>query len=162
MASGHELAIFPGGTESTTEATLLSSMGKEGHRRRLATERKKDAERQLEIARQRKAEQDAKTRLRQEEAARFTDQQRLWWDEEVVHQVAVSRNNFYAEEVRAASPLTRQAPVPAGAAVSRVAHAVLTVLRAHRFALRPRTARRRSHTTRRSRGRRVRLPRWRL
>lgn len=100
MATGHELAIFGSGTESTTESTLLSSMGKEGHHRRLATERKKEAERQLEVAKEKKAKEDAKTRLRQEEAARFTDQQRLWWDEEVVHQVAVSRNNFYAEEVR--------------------------------------------------------------
>jgi len=103
------LAIFGSGTESTTESTLLSSMGKEGHHRRLATERKKEAERQLEVAKEKKAKEDAKTRLRQEEAARFTDQQRLWWDEEVVHQVAVSRNNFYAEELEDRAEADRHA-----------------------------------------------------
>ena len=64
------------------------------------------AERQLEAAKLRKAEQDAKTRLRQEEAARYTQQQRLWWDDEVIHQVAVSKNNYFLEEVRALAPLT--------------------------------------------------------
>ena len=102
----HELAIFPGGMESKTEITLLTTMAKEGHKRRLASERKKEAERQLEAAKLRKAEQDAKTRLRHEEAARYTQQQRLWWDDEVIHQVAVSKNNYFLEEVRALAPLT--------------------------------------------------------
>jgi hypothetical protein len=115
MAEHHELAVFPGGMESKTEITLLTTMAKEGHKRRLASERKKEAERQLEAAKLRKAEQDAKTRLRHEEAARYTQQQRLWWDDEVIHQIAVSKNNYFLEEVRAPAPLARRVAASADA-----------------------------------------------
>jgi hypothetical protein len=115
MAEHHELAVFPGGMESKTEITLLTTMAKEGHKRRLASERKKEAERQLEAAKLRKAEQVAKTRLRHEEAARYTQQQRLWWDDEVIHQIAVSKNNYFLEEVRAPAPLARRVAASADA-----------------------------------------------
>ena len=86
------------GAKDKEEVKILKDMTKEEHARRLATEKRKEAERvRVEAAAAKQAHED-RARKRQEEALQFQQQQRLWWDEEVMHQMTVSKDAYFKEE----------------------------------------------------------------
>lgn len=79
------------------EAKLESALSAEEAARLKAVKARKAAEKARREADEAKNAQEERYRIRQEEKARFTDQQRQWWDEEARHRAQGSDADYMAE-----------------------------------------------------------------
>ena len=86
LASLH-MNLSPEGWSRTShvEAAIENELSSEENARRRAVDARKEAERLRREAEVAKDAQEQRWRRRQEEKARYTDAQRSWWDEEIIH-----------------------------------------------------------------------------
>lgn len=81
------------------EVKLESELNAEEAARLKAVKARKAAEKARREADEAKQAQEVRYRIRQEEKARFTDQQRQWWDEEARHRAQGNDADYMAERM---------------------------------------------------------------
>lgn len=109
------------------ESSIENKLTNEEMARRKAVDARKEAERLRREAEQAKDAMEQRYRVRQQEKARFTDEQRAWWDSEVMHakQVCTSVLIPAVNPPRASPHLCARG---AGARSPTLAHSPLTHL----------------------------------